>query len=237
MHSKDVQRLFDDKSTGWSRKYDPGGDLVERLRLFVQTVSLGKAVPADILDLGCGTGVLARALARKGYRVTASDISVGMLTQAAAEGPVDQISWIELQANWERLPFEDASFDCVVASSVLEYVEDPILVLREVARVLRSGGLMAFTVPDPASLVRRTELLLIPLASSRIGGYLMRISKPAGSYFTYLRLSRNRHPLDWWRSRAFSAGLAPSSGLEAATRRAGDVRRKPLALITAERRS
>lgn len=181
--------------------------------------------------------MLSRALVRKGYRVSAGDISVCMLAQGAAGGPDNDITWVELPGSWQELPFEDASFDCAVASSVLEYVEDPILVLREVARVLRSGGLMAFTVPDPASLVRRTELLLIPLASSRIGGYLMRISKSAGSYFTDLRLSRNRYPLEWWRSQAFSAGLAPSSGgLDAATRRARVVRRKPLALITVERR-
>ena len=168
--------------------------------------------------------------------LTGSGSLVRMLAQGAVEGSGDEISWTELPANWRELPFEAGSFDCVVASSVLEYVEDPTLVLREVARVLRPDGLMAFTVPEPASLVRRTELLLIPLASSQIGGYLMRTSKSAESYFTYLRLSRNRYPLDWWRRQASSAGFAPLPASHEG-RAAKRVRREPLALITVERKS
>ena len=102
-----------------------------------------------MLDLGCGTGELARHLAGAGLRVTGCDISANMLGQAAAADPAGAAEWIQLDPDWRTLPFATASFDAVVAASVLEYVGSPAAVLRECARVLRPGGVLLCTVPDP----------------------------------------------------------------------------------------
>ncbi len=124
-----------------------------------------------MLDLGCGTGELARHLAASGLRVTGCDISANMLNQAAAADAAGAAGWVPLQPGWQALPFAPASFDAVVAASVLEYVGSPAAVLGECARVLRPGGVMLCTVPDLAHPVRWLEwaAAAISPAASRSG--------------------------------------------------------------------
>ena len=110
-----------------------------------------------MLDLGCGTGELARHLAAAGLRVTGCDISAEMLARLPRPIPTGAVEWVPLDPGWQTLPFESASFDAVVAASVLEYVDEPAAVLRECARVLRPGGVVLCTVPDLTHPVRWLE--------------------------------------------------------------------------------
>jgi ubiquinone/menaquinone biosynthesis C-methylase UbiE len=107
--------------------------------------------PSDIVDLGTGTGTLARAMIRRwpAARVTAVDLSDEMLRAAqrtadAELGPAASARLALQQAPADRLPFRDGSFDLVVSSFVLQLVPNRQAVYREVARVLRSGGRFAF---------------------------------------------------------------------------------------------
>ncbi|SEH67778.1 class I SAM-dependent methyltransferase [Paracoccus alkenifer] len=90
---------------------------------------------ADLLDLGCGDGAMARRLAEAGARVTAVEVSAAPVIDAA-------VTAIEGRA--EALPLADAAFDAVLMLKSLHHV--PIAGmeagLREVARVLRPGGLL-----------------------------------------------------------------------------------------------
>ena len=116
--------------------------------LFVDSLAID--VPADcrLLDLGCGTGELARALAARGAQATACDFSIEMLHRAAKCDAAAAVEWIRLQPGWQKLPFDPSVFDAVVAASVLEYVDDAAPVFMECARVLRPGGFMLCTVPN-----------------------------------------------------------------------------------------
>ena len=100
-----------------------------------------------VLDVACGTGVLARAAAarvtRSGF-VTGLDPSPGMLTIAARLAP--EIDWREGVA--ESLPFADQSFDVVVSQFGLMFFADRRQAIRDMLRVLRSGGRMAVAVWD-----------------------------------------------------------------------------------------
>ena len=80
-----------------------------------------------------------------------------MLRQAARIEAGADVRWVHLDIGWRELPFPDASFDAVIAASILEYVAVPNSVLAECARVLRPSGVLLCTVPDIASPVRWAE--------------------------------------------------------------------------------
>jgi ubiquinone/menaquinone biosynthesis C-methylase UbiE len=92
-----------------------------------------------ILDLGCGTGIVARRVRARlggGARVTGVDVDAGMLAKARDLAP--EIRWIEGDAM--ELPFPDASFELVLCQQVLQFVPDRAKALREIRRVLAPGG-------------------------------------------------------------------------------------------------
>jgi demethylmenaquinone methyltransferase / 2-methoxy-6-polyprenyl-1,4-benzoquinol methylase len=112
-------------------------------------VSRVEASPGDtVLDVATGTGAVARELvARKGCTVVGLDQSPEMLAEARRRLPAD----VELvEASAESIPFPDASFDALTFTYLLRYVSDPASTVRELARVVRTGGTIAgleFAVP------------------------------------------------------------------------------------------
>ena len=100
-----------------------------------------------VLDVACGTGVLARTAAERvgvDGHVIGFDINEGML--AVAEKNAAHIEWRQGAA--EKLPFDDNSFDAVISQFGLMFFEDRALALREMMRVLRPGGRLAVAVWD-----------------------------------------------------------------------------------------
>jgi ubiquinone/menaquinone biosynthesis C-methylase UbiE len=101
-----------------------------------------------VLDLGCGTGRLAHRVRRAlpGAAVVGCDFSAGMLAQARRRDR--RPAWVQADAG--RLPFAAASFDAVVSTEAFHWFPDQARALREVARVLRPGGIVALTMVRPA---------------------------------------------------------------------------------------
>jgi 2-polyprenyl-6-hydroxyphenyl methylase/3-demethylubiquinone-9 3-methyltransferase len=100
----------------------------------------GAASPLKILDVGCGAGFLARGLNSAGYDVHALDLSGESLRVSRGEDAGVR----HLRGDALRLPYMDGSFDAVACMDFLEHVEDPAVVVREAARVLKPGGLFFF---------------------------------------------------------------------------------------------
>lgn len=107
-------------------------------------VRLLPAGPARILDGGCGTGGLIKALhaANPGWRATGLDF-MPLACELARERTGTEI----VQGSVTELPFADGSFDAVVSADVICQVEDGARALREFARVVRPGGAVLVNVP------------------------------------------------------------------------------------------
>ena len=100
-----------------------------------------------VLDVACGTGVLARTLAARtgsGKLVVGLDVNGGMLAVAQRAAP--EIEWQQGQA--EALPFADGRFDAVVSQFGLMFFEDRATAIRQMVRVVRPGGRLAVAVWD-----------------------------------------------------------------------------------------
>jgi SAM-dependent methyltransferase len=207
-----VRRLFDMKAATWSAKYTPDGRLAGRLAQFAD--SLAGHVPAGgrMLDLGCGTGDLARVADGADLRVTACDISAEMLARAATADPDCAVEWVQLDSPWRTLPFGSATFDAVIAASVLEYVTRPGAILAECARVLRPGGIVLCTVPDLTHPVRWLEWLANGAARLPLVRAVGRGWPRLDGYLTYLRISQQRRSAGWWCAVAARAGLLTAPG-------------------------
>ena len=133
----------------WELVPDPGPP-PRALREFVS--SLAHAERA--LDLGCGDGRLAGEL--DAAELTAADVSPVALERARGRLPEARIVELEPDA---PLPFDDGAFDLVLCTETIEHVRDVQLLLSEIRRVLRPGGVLALTTPALFTYGRRPDPL------------------------------------------------------------------------------
>lgn len=229
--AEEVRRLFDAMAGSWAAKYASRGRLAGRLTQLADATGYHVPAGARVLDLGCGTGDLARHLAASGMVVTGCDISANMLSQAAVADSAGAAEWVPLEPGWEALPFAQSSFDAVIAASVLEYVDSPAAVLGECARVLRPGGVMLCTVPNLAHPVRWLEWAARAIARLSAVQATGKTWSRLDRHLTYLRISRQRHSAGWWRA------VAAQAGLVAVSCPPGAAKRSPLRLLTFQRPS
>jgi len=122
---------------------------IGRRRLFSREIA-ALELPEDalVLDVGTSTGTNLRMLGQLGFqRVAGLDLSDEAIRFCAAK-MLGNVRRGDVRA----LPFEDASFELVLATDILEHVADDGLALSEIARVLKPGGRMLITVPAFDSL-------------------------------------------------------------------------------------
>lgn len=108
-------------------------------------VLAAEALPprARILDLGCGPGFLLRHLDARAYHCVGLEMRADVALEARESAPGTEVAL----GDGTRLPFADRTFDAVVALEVLEHVNDDALLLAEIRRVMRPGGLLMLTTP------------------------------------------------------------------------------------------
>lgn len=135
------------------------------LRLLIEMAEL--SADETVLDVACGTGIVACAFARTARRVTGVDLTPAMLEQArllAAQLGLTNLSWRE--GDIETLPFPDASFTVVLSRYAFHHFLNPGVVLAEMKRVCQPGGRIlivdAFISPEVSEAFNGFEKLFDP---------------------------------------------------------------------------
>ena len=112
-----------------------------------------------VLDVGCGTGVVAITAARLGAIVTAIDLTPQLLDRARENARLAQVQVDWHEGDVESLPFEDGRFDAVVSQFGHIFAPRPEVTVSEMLRVLRPGGTLGFSSWPPEFLVGQTGVL------------------------------------------------------------------------------
>ncbi len=189
-------RLFDAEAQRYDAAYDgrARGGRVLRARMAAVVDLLGDG-PGHALDVGMGPGRLLAELERRGWSVAGVAPSEAMVSLARRRLPGAATRLVQAPA--EELPFENASFDAVAVTGTLEYVDDLPRALGELARVLRTDGLVALSFPNYRSpvatwrrltwdpLVRRAKSL-IPFGKPAP----IRVRRPVGAEALTAMLAR-----------------------------------------------
>ena len=115
----------------------------------------GVRAGARVLDVACGTGVVAITAARLGARVTGLDLTPELLRRARENAGIADVvvDWHEGDA--EQLPFGDADFDVVLSQFGHMFAPRPEVAVAEMLRVLKSGGTIAFSTWPPELAIGR----------------------------------------------------------------------------------
>jgi SAM-dependent methyltransferase len=150
-----------------NKPYDTATWILDCLSKADRTITPG----SKILDYGCGAGDLVYRFRELGFEAYGFDIHKTVQLRSKDDeryfGFSDQRdvrpSDMNIEADKLRIPFEDATFDLIVSTSVLEHVLDHEAVFKETARVLKRGGVAFHVYPDRRSLIE--PHMYVPLAT------------------------------------------------------------------------
>ena len=141
-----VRQLFDASAMTFDRElvdklgYAIPREMVDALR----TAEEGPGCPWDVLDLGCGTGLVGAEIAASSRTLTGVDLAPNMIELARARGVYTELHCADLTAALSQAP--QSHYDVVTAADVFIYVGKLDAVIPAIRRVLRPGGLFAFSV-------------------------------------------------------------------------------------------
>ena len=157
-HGTSDPREVADRYDSWAQGYDD--DLAAwsyRAPAVVAETVLARHPDADsVLDVGCGTGLVGRALRARGFagHLRGLDISRASLGIARQGGAYDEVEHADLQ---QPLPLAEDTVDAVVCVGVMSYLPEVEAVWRELARVARTGGLVVATQREDLWHERRCQ--------------------------------------------------------------------------------
>jgi SAM-dependent methyltransferase len=155
----EVARYWNDNADAWAEQVRRGADVArEWLNNPAFFDFIGDVRGRQVLDVGCGEGYNTRLLARRGARVTGIDLSERMLALAQAVERDDPLGIQYARASFSDLAmFPDASFDASVSFMALMDGPGFERAMRELFRVLRPGGMLAFSITHPCFITKGAQ--------------------------------------------------------------------------------
>ena len=163
--SSAVEAYYDDWAESYDRTLNEWGYETPREAAAMLREKLEPG--ANVLDVGCGTGMFAEALsAVLDCRVEGVDISAASLELAGKSGNYVRLHRHDLQT--VPLPIGDNAFDAAACVGVLTYIEDAASLLADICRIVRPNGYFAFTQRDDRWAERDFDALVAGFAERRV---------------------------------------------------------------------
>jgi SAM-dependent methyltransferase len=153
---------------------------------FVQTISdidalwpVGERCKKSLLEIGSFLGVVSFSLKKLGYSVSALDIpEFHQAEQCRLTYERNGVGHFGVNLRHGKLPFEDSSFDAVIACEIFEHFNfNPLPVLAEINRVLRPGGYLYIAMPNQAHLGSRIKAVLGKSVRNSISTYFKQLDR------------------------------------------------------------
>jgi len=143
---------FNERASEWTDLY-ARPQFRDRLNLFARNVQELAPNNAEILDYGCGSGIIALELAKLGFNVNGVDGAKGMVDQALMEAETRNIKNINFECIDHLIWHPNKQYDVIVCSSVLEYVLDDESLLSCFSQWLKHGAWLLISIPMEPSLL------------------------------------------------------------------------------------
>jgi 2-polyprenyl-3-methyl-5-hydroxy-6-metoxy-1,4-benzoquinol methylase len=161
--ARESQRIWGENARWWDERAEEGNDWHNRLIAPAVLRLLALRPGEDVVDLGCGNGLLARAMAQQGARVVACDSSADFLERARARGPnnAGRIDYrlIDLTDAHQLATLGIAQFDAAVCNMVIMDLACITPLLQHTARLLRPAGRFVVSILHPCFNTSGTRLM------------------------------------------------------------------------------
>lgn len=154
MRIQEIKQIYSDFSSSYDQEIKQEMHYTAYLRLPKLVIKHLNSTAPKILDLGCGTGLSSLLFFKSGYQVTGIDGTRAMIERAGRR-PYQKLICQDLEKN---LRVKDLSFDAVVMIGVMEYINNPAALLKQVRRKLRRDGVFGLTIPQRSSWYKESGL-------------------------------------------------------------------------------
>lgn len=119
---------------------------IKRLNFIIKTLQQYLPVGAEVLDVGCGNGVISRSLGAAGFRVKGIDISEKTIEKAKQLNTLPNVSFEVCSA--EQLVATGTKYHAIICSEVLEHLNEPDKLLKTLNETIHEDGVLIVTVPN-----------------------------------------------------------------------------------------
>lgn len=154
---------------------------IKRLRFIVRVLKKELPEGAEVLDVGCGNGIITRALGEEGFRVRGIDSSEKAIEKARSLNHADNIRFEAISA--EQLRANGQQYHAVICSEVLEHLNDPGQLLNVLYQCLSANGTLIVTVPNgkgPRELFVTRPVIALQKKNNRAWRFVKKIKKGFG---------------------------------------------------------
>lgn len=155
---------------------------IKRLKFIINALNSKLTKGAEILDVGCGNGVISRSLGQHGFRVKGIDISEKAIEKARSLNTLSNVNFDVVSA--EQLVANGHRYQAVICSEVLEHLNDPGKLLKVLHESLDENGILIVTVPNGKG-PRETFVTKPVIALQKKDNWVWKSLKRIKSFFGY----------------------------------------------------